>query len=69
MISVLTRSRGYMGLGTKGLPNIYGTTGPGNFIFRHQITGRSHMYESLKFQASIQDISSNTSFFEAGGTK
>ena len=52
---------------SRGLPNIYGSTGPGNAIFWDQITGRSPKYESLKIQVSIQDTRVIASFIEAGG--
>ena len=52
----------------KGLPNIHGSTGPGSFIFRDQITGRSFIWKRLNiFKVFIYDVGSNASFIEAEG--
>ena len=51
----------------KGLPNIHGSTGPGSFIFRDQITGRSFIWKRLKIMVFVYDVGSNASFIEAGG--
>ena len=47
------------------LPNIFGSTGAGNIIFRDQILNWSVPYKSLKIQVPIQDIGSNACFIEA----
>ena len=54
---------------TKGLIKFYGSTGPENFIFWYQTSGRSRIYQSLKIQVSIQDIGSNAYFSGAEGRK
>ena len=54
---------------TRALIKFYGSTGPENFIFRDQTSGRSRIYQSLKIQVSIQDIGSNAYFSGAEGRK
>ena len=57
--------------GNKGLPNICGSAGPGNFllpfIFQDQITGLARKYKGLNLQVFIQDTGSNACFIEAKG--